>query len=619
MASAIATSATRPERRPEGRPLPVPRIHDYGVIGNLHTTALVSRYGSIDWACLPRTASPSLFARLLDPVRGGFAAVRPAAYERSEQRYRPSTNLLRTQFDIGPGHRLALTDFMPIHPVRADRADPRILRRIEAEGAATEVQIEIEPRFPYGREAVAWERRDGAWHARSGDGTLRAEVRLPEPATVESGALRAELTLAPGRPAWVEIGWGPPAGTEPPEELLAATEHFWFEWVHRHSETPDCLGGPWHELIERSELLLKLLTDAATGAIVAAPTTSLPEWPGGHRNWDYRYVWLRDAAFTAQILARLGHHQESEAYLRWVVHRIDAAGAKGTLRVMYSAHGADDELVEQELDYLAGYEDSRPVRIGNGAASQTQLDIFGEVLDAAYVYHQVEGGARFLRARWAELSRLADTVSALWRTPDHGIWEMRGPPLEFTHSKLMCWVALDRAIRLAEAIGGDPRIDRWRGESDRIRELLLARGFDRSLGAFVQAIDRPVLDASVLRIPLVGFLPFDDGRIRSTVAAIRRELARGPYVYRYVSRDDWAEPEGSFLLCGFWLVECLASGGDRATALENFEALRRTASPLGLFSEEYDPDGRRPLGNYPQAFTHIGFLRAAIALGQSPS
>jgi GH15 family glucan-1,4-alpha-glucosidase len=597
--------------------LETPALHDYGLIGNLHTTALVSRFGSIDWACLPRSASPSLFARLLDLHRGGYASARPERFQRAEQAYRASTNVLETRFEIAPDQELRLTDFMPVHPERVDRGDPRILRRLEAREGTVPVWIDIEPRYPYGRAALSWERGNGAWIARGEDGAVRAEVRLPEPAEVDGGALRSRTWLAPGRPVWVEIGWGPPGGSEEPEALLEATATFWRSWVHRAHDRIHRIAKPWHAWIERSELLLKLLSDAGSGAFIAAPTTSLPEWPGGHRNWDYRYVWLRDAAFTAQILALLGHHRESAAYLEWVVDRIDAEGPLGRLRVMYDAHGDRADLSEHELGYLEGFAGSRPVRIGNGAAEQVQLDIYGEVLDAVRIYHESEGAEAFLRRRWAELSRLADKVTELWRTPDQGIWEIRGPGREYVHSKLMCWVALDRAVRLAETLGGDPRIDRWREEGAAIRELLLARGYDRARGAFVQALDHPVLDAAALRVPLVGFLPFDDPRVVGTVAAVRRELAQGPFVRRYVSPDDWAEPEGSFLLCGFWLVECLAQVGERELALQNFEGLLRAASPLGLFSEEYDPERSLPLGNYPQAFTHIGVLRAALALGRT--
>lgn len=587
-----------------------PSLYDYGLIGNLHTTALVSRFGSIDWACFPQFASPSVFAGLLDRDRGGSALVEAPGYRASFQGYLPATNLLQTRFEFGDGRRLFVTDFMPIDHARPSAGDPRIIRLIEAAGGTVPVRIRIAPRFRYAREAASWQPGGGHWIARGASGD-ELRTHLPWTPVAAEGEVRAEGELAAGERAAVELAWGPRGHDDSFEGLFVRTMTFWREWVHREHHVLHQIAAPWHPQVERSELLLKLLANAETGAFVAAPTTSLPEWPGGSRNWDYRYVWLRDAAFTAQVLALLGHHAEAQAYLRWVVHRI---GAEGQLRVMYDAHGGH-ELAEQELPHLAGYLDSRPVRVGNGASDQTQLDIYGEVLDAALILKEVDPDLQFLREHWPALSRLADAVTSLWRVPDHGLWEIRGLPAEYVHSKLMCWVALDRAAQLGTALGNEPRVAGWRTEAEAIRAAVLARGYDRDQGAFVQAFDRPVLDAALLRVPLVGLLPYDDARVLSTIEVVRRKLGRGAFIYRYTASDGIDDPEGAFLLCSFWMVECLARSGRRPLALKHWRALLAASSPLGLFAEEYDPRHHRPLGNYPQAFTHIGLLRAALALG----
>ncbi|HEV2317701.1 MAG TPA: glycoside hydrolase family 15 protein [Thermoplasmata archaeon] len=589
-----------------------PGLYDYGVIGNLHTAALVSRFGSVDWACLPRFAAPSAFGRLLDWEKGGFTDIRPEGADGSHQRYLSSTNILETRFDLAGRRRLIVRDFMPIHSERSTEADPRIVRLLESTGGPVAVEIRVAPRFQYASETPTWSGEGRGWVATGPSGD-RLETLTPFPAAVGDGALVARGIVNPDRRVALELRWGPVESSENAEELLTGTMTYWTEWVHTDADPIHRIAAPWHRWVERAELLLKLLSRADTGAFIAAPTTSLPEWPGASRNWDYRYVWIRDAAFAAQALLLLGHTAEAHGYLQWVVARLGSAGPPGQLRVMYDAHGESD-LTERELDYLAGFAGSRPVRIGNGAADQVQLDIYGEVLDAAFVFGSNDPHDEFLATHWPMLSRLADTVVELWRLPDHGIWEIRGRRREYLHSKLMCWVALDRATRIAQRLGGDPRLDRWEVEAEEIRRTILAHGWDGERDAFVQAIGWPVLDAAVLRIPLVGLLPFDDPRVLRTVETVRARLGRGPFLRRYEGGDGFDEPEGAFLLCSFWLVECLARSGRRTLARRYFRQLLAVASPLGLYSEEYDPLGRRPLGNYPQAFTHIGVLRAALAL-----
>jgi alpha,alpha-trehalase len=599
-----------PERwRTEGRP---PRgLYDYGLIGNMHTAALVSAAGSIDWACFPRFASPSVFARILDARKGGFHLFAPAHYSHSSQEYLPSTAILRTEFRVSPSRRLTVYDFMPI--LRTDNAHglPMVVRIAEATGGTVVVNSIADPRFDYARGRAKWQGADSRWVARSGPSTLTVEAEWPM--RHASSVLQGTVAVHPGERRAVELYWGAkrPAA-EGPLKLIESTEQFWQNWVHTPSSTLHLIAGRWHGAIERSEVTLKLLSQRDTGAFVAAPTTSLPEWPGGTRNWDYRYVWVRDAAFAAQSLLLLGHTTEARTFLHWILDRVTHRGTGPRLRVVYGAHG-ETRFAETELSHLAGYDNSRPIRVGNAAANQFQLDIYGELLDAALVLNDVESGA--LEASWPAIESLADEVVRIWRRPDRGIWEIRGPPKHFVHSKVMAWVALDRAVRLGVEWATRESVLRWERERDRVRAITIARGYDRRKESFVQSFGTGAIDAANLRIPIVGFLDPDDPRVAGTVLRIERELTDGPFVYRYRGADGIAGPEGAFLPCSFWLVDCLARAGERRRARANFETLLQASGRLGLFSEEYDPTREVALGNYPQAFSHIALLRAAIALG----
>jgi GH15 family glucan-1,4-alpha-glucosidase len=587
-------------------------LHDYGVIGNERTGALISRRGSIDWACLPRFDSPSVFAALLDRRRGGSHRLAPLDRYTSHQQYVAGTNVLTTFFEFRRGLRLTVTDFMPMGPATtAIGRDPRIVRRAVATGGPIRIEIAAHPQFDYGRASPTWE--VAGTTAIASNGPDRLALTSPWPWVPDENGLRSVGEVLPGTPAVAQVRWGDPPPSEPSvPALLGVTEAYWRGWVSPPEAPLRRVAARWQPWVERSELVLKLLSYADSGVFVAAPTTSLPEWPGGPRNWDYRFVWIRDAAFTAQVFLLLGHLPEARAYVGWALDRAGELRPGEELRTVYTLDGRSPPP-EAELPHLEGYRGSRPVRIGNGAADQRQLDIYGEILDSALLLERVDPA--FVRDRWPTIERLAERTTELWTEPDSGIWESRAPPDHFVHSKLMCWVALDRALQLAQAFGETARVDQWRRTADEIRAAILARGFDGRQASFVQAFGRRELDASALRIPLTGFLPPDDPRVLSTLEAVQERLGRGPFLWRYEGDDGVGGPEGAFLLCSFWLVEALAKSGHRDRALERWRSLLEVGSPLLLFSEEHDPATNEPLGNYPQAFTHIGVLRGALALG----
>lgn len=609
-----APAHRRARSRGKGRgPERQPRLDEYGLIGDLRTAALVSRRGSVDWWCLPHFASPSVFARLLDDRRGGHQSIAPTERCEARQSYLPSTGILDTTFRLSRGRTLRLIDFMPIVETEPTERASVLVRVAEASGGAVRVRVECDARFDYGRLVPRWKAvdDDGGYVATAGPYALRATSSGP--LAIGPDGLTAELTVRPSERFALELAAGQRRPLEqPPSDLLRATEAFWLGWVHRSDAPLHAITSRWHRWVERSEITLKLLSEGDSGAFVAAPTTSLPEWPGGVRNWDYRYVWIRDSAFAAEAFLLLGHDREAANFLRWVIGRLHHRAADEPLRVMHPGRGGLPAS-ERAVRRLAGYHNSRPVRVGNRAADQFQLDIYGELLEAAELLSFVDPA--LVRASWPAFAALGDEVVARWREPDRGIWEVRGPPAHFVHSKLMAWVALERCIRLARGFGTTERLDGWRREADTLRATILHDGWDPRSRSFVQAFGRTAIDAANLRIPLVGFLPFDDPRVAGTIARVERELADGPFVHRYRGPDGLAGPEGAFLPCSFWLVECQARQGRRSVALAHFERLLEVAGPLGLLSEEYGPTLRLPLGNYPQALTHIGLLRAALALG----
>jgi GH15 family glucan-1,4-alpha-glucosidase len=611
-----------PERTADGY-LP---IEHYGAIGNLRTVALVGLDGSIDWCCLPELDRPSTFGAILDSKRGGRFRVAPAGRWRSEQRYLEATNVLETLFEAGGG-RLSVTDFMPLHGSILGAGDPltapEIHRILRCEQGEVEVEVEWSPRFDYARAVPRVARLTGGFVAEANGervtlGGLPADA--VEIAEGEGGpVLHARIRLPAGERMVLVTRYGSPDARAALNESLSALEttiHAWREWAH-HCERPEecAFAGEWHPQVIRSGLALKLLTHPETGAIAAAATASLPENIGGVRNWDYRFTWIRDAAFTAQALFAVGHRAEALDFLKWA-HGVSSV--KGDrpfgLQIMYGLHG-ETELPEFDLEHLEGYRGSRPVRIGNGAAKQRQLDIYGELLGSAY--ELVRMGRALDPPLMAFLSRVADQACDVWREPDYGIWEVRGGPRHFVYSKVMVWVALDRAVRMAERWGLPGRVGMWRRNRDAVRQAILAEGYDRRVGAFVQSFGSSVLDASNLLIPIVEFLPFDDPRVQGTIDRTLERLTENGLVYRYLADDGLPGGEGAFGLTTFWMVDALALSGRLEEAREMFEGVARRANHVGLYSEEFDPRTGAFLGNFPQAFSHIGFINSALYLARA--
>jgi GH15 family glucan-1,4-alpha-glucosidase len=584
------------------------RIEDYGLIGDLQTAALVGRSGSIDWACFPRFDSGACFAALLGSEESGRWLIAPEdATTADRRRYRDDSLVLESEFDT-PDGTVRLIDFMPPRG-----QDPDIVRIVEGVRGKVEMTMELVVRFDYG-SIVPWVRRldGGALLAVAGPDGLcfwtEVETRGENLTTV------AEFTVAEGDRIPFILTWFP-SHLDPPdaidaEQALRDTESFWEEWAGSCA-----YQGEWRGAVVRSLVVLKALTYAPTGGIVAAPTTSLPEHIGGVRNWDYRFCWLRDATLTLYSLLLAGYVEEARAWRDWLLRTV--AGDPADLQIMYGPAG-ERRLLEFELPWLPGYEGSAPVRVGNAASDQFQLDVYGEVLDALYLARRQRLEAS--DHAWALLRRLMYFLEFEWQARDEGIWEVRGPRRHFTHSKVMAWVAADRAVRFVEEFGREGPVDRWRRLRDEIHAEVCERGFDAELGSFVQSYGSKLLDASLLMIPLVGFLPPDDERVAGTVAAIERRLVRDGFVQRYEISDEAAEVdglppgEGAFLPCSFWLVDNLALLGRTDEARALFERLLAVRNDLGLLAEEYEPLEGRLVGNFPQAFSHVGLVNSAFNL-----
>jgi GH15 family glucan-1,4-alpha-glucosidase len=587
------------------------RIEDYALIGNTYTAALVGRDGSIDWLCMPRFDAGACFAALLGTWENGRWLIAPAVKAKTVRRkYRGDTLVVETEFELAGGERAAVIDFMPICE-RDGRID--VIRIVEGRGGVVPMQMEAVFRFDYGR-IVPWVRsRKYGLYAVAGPDAL--QLRTPVAMHGENLKTVAEFEVRDGERIPFTLTWYlshlEEPGARDPLELLDDTEKYWHEWSSRCHD-----AGEWHPQVIRSLITLKALTYSPTGGIVAAPTTSLPEWIGGVRNWDYRYCWLRDATFTLYALLSSGYSEEAAAWREWLLRAV--AGQPAQIQIMYGIAG-ERRLTEFEASWLPGYENSSPVRIGNAAHDQFQLDVYGEILD---VFHTAQ---RHHLSRsddaWLVAGLLMDFVEKHWRDPDEGIWEVRGPRRHFTHSKVMAWVAADRAVKAVERHGREGPVHRWRVLRDTIHADVCVNGFNAERNAFVQFYGSGRLDASLLMIPLVGFLPANDPRVVGTVEAIQRDLMDEGLVRRYATDDpgvDGLPPgEGAFLPCTFWLVDNLAMMGRYDEARAIFERLVGLCNDVGLFSEEYDPRAKRQLGNFPQAFTHVFLINTAHNLSRT--
>jgi GH15 family glucan-1,4-alpha-glucosidase len=577
-------------------------INQHGLIGDLHTAALVGKDSRVVWLPWPRFDSPSVFASLLDAEHGGDWLLAAADPVTTQQAYASETAVLLTQFETLTG-RAELCDWM----TPWDRAAPshdlrRVLRCMEGEVA---VVGRFVPRPDYARSrTVLHERANGLYFATH---DVRLDLLSTHPWMIREDGATLQTTLRVGEEVRCVLSSGKYILLTALDETLAQTRQFWADWIGKCR-----YDGLWPEAVRRSAITLKLLTYAPSGAIIAAPTTSLPEWIGGVRNWDYRYTWLRDASLTLGALYVLGDRAEARAFFDWLGDRAQQYGTP--LQIMYGIEG-EAELTESELEHLEGYRGSKPIRIGNGAYDQSQLDVYGGILDAAYV-HELEGDL-LTPEQWAALRNELDYVCDHWQEPDHGIWEMRMELQHHVFSKLMCWLALDRGLQVAKAEGWEHDEPRWTQTRDAIRASILAHGWNDEVGAFPMMYGRPELDAGVLIMPMVDFLPPDDPRVVATIEAIDRELGCGPLIYRYRMDDGLPGDEGAFLLCSYWMIEALTMIGRLDEAMERFNALLHYTSAHGLLSEEVDPATGTALGNYPQAFSHIGLINSAWRLTQA--
>jgi GH15 family glucan-1,4-alpha-glucosidase len=571
------------------------------MIGDCETAALVHKNGSIDWLCFPRFDSPACFAALLGTEEHGHFRIAPvAAHPKVARRYREGTLILETRFETDEG-AVTLIDFMPLGSGVRD-----VVRIVRGERGRVPMRMDLLARFDYG-SAVPWVTKiAGGYTVTAGPDLLRLAARVP--ARCEDDRICASFTVEAGDEVEFHLAWGPSHETLPvvpdAHHSLALTEEWWRKW------SGACrFKGPFRETAIQSVVILKALTYAPTGGIVAAPTTSLPEHFGGVRNWDYRYCWLRDATFTLLALMDAGYEEEARSFREWLLRA--TAGKPSQAHIMYGVAG-ERRLDERELPWLPGFAGSSPVRIGNGAYDQFQLDVYGEVMDAL---HQCwKRGLAPGPTGWRLERALLDFVETAWERPDEGIWEVRGPSRHFTHSKLMAWVAVDRGVKAVEELGLEGPLERWKALRARIHEQICREGYDAERGAFVQFYGSKHLDASLLMMPLVGFLPATDPRVRSTIEAIERELTTGAFVARYKTDpevDGLPEGEGSFLLCSFWLVDCLVMLGRKDDALRIFEKLLSVRNDVGLLSESYDTAEHRLAGNFPQAYSHVGLLNTA--------
>ena len=575
------------------------------MLGDLYTAALIGRSGSVDWLAFPRFDSSSCFSGLLGGREHGRWLLAPmAGGPATDRRYRRDTLILESEWQLPEG-RVRVIDFMPPRETKPD-----IVRIVEGLDGKVEMRSELVIRFDFGR-VLPWVRRvDHARVAIAGPDALC--LRTPAKVRGEDWKTVSEFTLEPGQRVPFVLTWFPSHRDLPdaidPEDALGDAEQYWLEWARSGSHV-----GDYHDEVHQSLLVLKALTHGPTGGIIAAPTTSLPEQLGGVRNWDYRYCWLRDTTLTLLAMLETGHHDEVESWKQWLLRAV--AGDPADVQIMYGIAG-ERRLDEQELDWLPGYEGSSPVRVGNAASTQLQLDVYGEIMEAFY-RSRVAGAAQDANV-WSLARKLLGWLEHGWRQEDSGLWEVRGPARHFTHSKVMAWMAFDRGVRFHDELGQHGPVDRWRQARDEIRAEVLAQAWSDEKQSFTQSYGSEALDAAVLLMPKAGFIEATDPRMVSTVAAIKRELVVDGLVRRYLPEDERVDGlpggEGVFLACSFWLAEVLALQGEHDEAREMFERLLDLRNDVGLLSEEYDPAARRQLGNFPQAFSHLALVQAAFRL-----
>jgi GH15 family glucan-1,4-alpha-glucosidase len=591
-----------------------PSIGDYAIVGDCRSAALISRGGSVDWLCWPRFDSPSLFGALLDPMKGGHFAVRPVGRFAAERRYLGDTNVLETTFRTSTG-ALRLTDLMPVSSETNKRRElwpqHHLLRAVECLAGEVEVELVCDPRPDYARTTPRLRDRGrlGLYYEHR-DTVLVLRSDLPLVLSADGSGARGHAVLRTGERRQVSLVFSQgepavlPALGPAAERKIQMSIEWWEQWASRCT-----YAGPYRAAVIRSALTLKLMAYAPSGAVVAAPTTSLPEQPGGTRNWDYRYCWLRDASLTLQALFDLGYSDEAESFLAWLIHTTRITWPE--LQVLYDVYGRPD-LTEKELAHLAGFADSRPVRVGNAAEGQFQLDVYGEVLDAVYQF--VQRGGRLDSVTAGMLVAFGETVCRRWREPDESIWEIRAGRRQHTYSKAMCWVALDRLLRLHAAGRLRVAAERLAREQAAIREAIERHGFDERLGSYVSVLDGTALDASLLQLGRSGYADPASPRMRGTLAAVRAHLGGNGLLYRYLTDDGLPPGEGTFGICSFWAVTAQTLAGDPEGAAGTFERLLGYANDVGLFAEEIHPESGAPLGNFPQAFTHVGLIDAALTL-----
>jgi GH15 family glucan-1,4-alpha-glucosidase len=618
-----------------------PPIGDYAFIGDCHGAALVSRAGSIDWACPRRFDAGSIFNRILDAERGGFFAITPREVFSTRRAYLTGTMVLETEFETANG-TVRVTDALAMRAGGRLRPLRQLMRIIDGVSGTVDLDVVIAPRFDYGtlRPWLHRHTRDGSlvgesqhragedehasrdhemlFSAVGGDEALVMSTDLLLDVDRTTVALTGTARIAAGERHFVSVVWRPAhdvhlrtTSLEEVSRRLDETVAWWRAWVAKGRQD----SGRYAAAIDRSALVLKALTTAPTGAIVAAPTTSLPEGIGGQRNWDYRYCWVRDAAFTLGALYATGHDEVAAGFRRFLTRA--AAGSAQDMQVLYGCYG-ERRIPERELRHLPGYRGSAPVRVGNAAAEQRQLDVFGEFVAAFWFAHRA--GDRIGPDTWHFLRSLIDTAASACCETDRGVWEVRGEPRHFVHSKVMCWLALDRGIQFAEELGHRGLIPRWTAARDTIREAIYARGIDPVRRCFVQAYDSTEVDASLLMLPIVGFVDANDPLMLATVAAIESDLVVDGFVRRYRTEhadDGVGGPEGVFLMCSFWLVDVLVRQGRVADAQQLFDRLLATGNDLGLYAEQYDPQSKEMLGNFPQAFTHVALINSAQALSRA--